>query len=116
MSPDSHKKEVLLYQTAAGQIPFEKWFYSLKDRRARFIIRSRLDRLEYGNAGNYESVGKGVYELRIYFGPGYRIYFGELDGKLIILLCGGDKSSQKRDIQKAYQYWADYRRKNETLP
>ncbi len=105
----SSKKELLIYETTAGKTPFEEWLDDLKDRKARAIIRTKLDRLEYGNAGKYEPVGNGVYELKIHFGAGYRVYFGE-DGKtLIVLIWGGDKSTQERDIQKAKDYWTDYR-------
>lgn len=102
-------KKLFIYETKEGNAPFERWLENLKDRKARAVIRARLDRLEYGNAGRYESVGSGVYELKIYFGPGYRVYFGE-DGKVVvILLWGGDKSTQKKDIKKAREYWADYK-------
>jgi putative addiction module killer protein len=80
----------------------------LKDATARARIRSRLDRVEQGNYGDYKSVGEGVYELRFFFGPGYRIYFGE-DGEItVLLLCGGDKTSQRRDIIQAQSFWQDY--------
>lgn len=62
-----------------------------------------------GNLGDHHSVGEGVSELRFSFGPGYRIYYGIEDKKIILLLCGGDKSTQKRDIKKAIQYWKDYK-------
>ncbi len=103
-------KELILYETQDGKIPFEIWLLDLKDRMARAVVRARLDRLEAGNAGKFRSLGNGIYELKIHYGPGYRIYFG-IDGPvLVILLCGGDKSSQKTDIGKARRYWADYAR------
>ena len=104
-------KEILYYQTSDGKTPYEEWFKNLKDIKGKTIIAARLDRFEAGNPGKYRTVGGGVYELKIYFGPGYRIYFGE-DGKtLIILLCGGDKSVQSKDIEKAQKYWNDYLRR-----
>ena len=103
------KKELVIYETRENKAPFEEWLESLKDRKARAIIRVRLDRLTYGHLGQYGSVGAGVHELKIQFGPGYRVYFGEDGDALIILLCGGDKSTQRRDIEKAKEYWADYR-------
>lgn len=105
------KKELRLYETAAHRYPFEEWLEHLKDKQARYIIRARLDRLAYGNAGKCESVGNSVYELKIYYGPGYRIYFGIEEKTIVILLCGGDKSTQKKDILKAYGYWMDYKRR-----
>lgn len=80
---------------------FKKWRARLKDERARAIIASRLDRLAFGHQGDVTYVGDGIRELRIHYGPGYRIYFTENGGKLILLLVGGDKSSQDRDIAKA---------------
>ena len=80
---------------------FRKWRMRLKDERARAVIASRLDRLSYGHAGDAEPVGDGVSELRIHYGPGYRVYFQKRGTALIVLLCGGDKSTQVRDIQTA---------------
>lgn len=104
-------REVLRYQTIEGEQPFTEWLLSLKDKNIRAALRTRLDRLSGGNFGDYKRVGEGVFELRIHFGPGYRVYFG-LDGeKIVILLCGGDKSSQVSDIHRAQMYWADYLRR-----
>lgn len=80
---------------------FRKWRTRLKDDRARALIASRLDRLAFGHAGDVEPVGQGISELRIHYGPGYRIYFQKRKDTIIILLCGGDKSSQARDIKTA---------------
>jgi len=80
---------------------FRKWRLQLEDERARALIASRLDRLAYGHAGDAASVGEGISELRIHFGPGYRIYFQQRGKTVIVLLCGGDKSSQPRDIKAA---------------
>ena len=90
-----------------GQSPFLDWFDSL-EAEIQNRIRSRLNRLRSGNFGDCKSVGLGVFEIRIHFGPGYRIYFG-VDGlKIIILLLGGDKDSQTKDIQDAHYYWSEY--------
>ncbi len=80
---------------------FTKWVNKLKDRNAAKAIALRIDRAILGNLGDVKSVGGGVFEMRIFVGKGYRVYFVERDGRLIILLCGGDKSSQKKDVQQA---------------
>ena len=67
-----------------------------------------MDRVEEGNFGAHESVGDGVFELKEYYGPGYRVYYGLIDSTTVLLLCGGDKSTQKQDIKRAKAYWADY--------
>ena len=80
---------------------FRKWRTRLKDERARILVASRLDRLAFGLAGDVEPVGQGVSELRIHHGPGYRIYFQKRGSTIIVLLCGGDKSTQANDIKAA---------------
>ncbi|MBX9619162.1 MAG: type II toxin-antitoxin system RelE/ParE family toxin [Hyphomicrobiales bacterium] len=80
---------------------FSNWMRNLRDRRAIVKILSRIDRLSLGNAGDFQPVGEGVSELRIHHGPGYRVYFVKRGASLIILLAGGDKSTQARDITKA---------------
>ena len=107
---DVKPRELVEYETENGKSPFSEWLSNLKDINARALVRKRLNRIRLGNFGNTESVGDGVYELKIFYGPGYRAYYA-LDGEtLVILLCGGDKSSQGKDIQKAKEYWQDYRR------
>ena len=102
--------KIEIYQTDSGKRPFSIWVKGIKDRLAKAKIRLRLDRLEMGNFGQCESVGEGVFELKIDFGPGYRIYFGLAGMTAVLLLAGGDKSTQTMDIVKAKNYWADYRR------
>ena len=80
---------------------FRKWRLGLRDIRARAAIASRLDRLAFGHAGDVEPVGEGISELRIHYGPGYRVYFQRRGNTIIVLLCGGDKSTQVRDIKTA---------------
>ena len=80
---------------------YKKWFASLKDRTARMRINLRIRRLSLGNPGDTKSVGEGIFELRINYGPGYRVYFLRKKKQIIVLLAGGDKSTQKRDIEKA---------------
>jgi putative addiction module killer protein len=80
---------------------FRNWMTGLRDSRAKARIAARIDRLALGNPGDVEPVGEGVSELRIHFGPGYRVYFARRGPVLIVLLCGGDKSTQARDIKAA---------------
>jgi len=80
---------------------FTKWFDGLKDRRARARIQARIDRVEMGNFGDVAPVGEGISELRIFYGPGYRVYFIQRSSVVIILLSGGDKSTQVSDITRA---------------
>jgi putative addiction module killer protein len=80
---------------------FRKWRMKLRDERARGLIASRLDRLSFGLTGDVEPVGQGISELRIHYGPGYRIYFHKQGDTIIVLLCGGDKSTQAKDIKAA---------------
>ena len=102
---------VLEYQTANGQRPYQEWIRNLKDRQGVRIIHVRMARLRLGMFGDHRYVADGVWELRIFFGPGYRIYY-LLDGNdLVILLCGGDKDSQNQDIDKAKTFAADYWRR-----
>jgi len=82
---------------------FKKWMRALKDKTVRSIINARIKRLSLGNKGDTESVGDGVSELRIDYGPGYRVYYTQVKNFIVILLCGGDKSSQSKDIIKAKQ-------------
>jgi putative addiction module killer protein len=91
---------------------FRKWRAKLKDDRAHALIASRLDRLAFGNAGDVKPVGHGVSELRIDHGPGYRIYFQMRGKTIIVLLCGGDKRTQKRDIEIAKRLAAEWSEEN----
>ena len=107
---DVKARELVEYETENGKSPFSEWLSRLKDISARAIIRKRLNRIRIGHFGNTRSIGDSVFELKIDFGPGYRIYYGLGGDTLVVLLCGGDKGSQDRDIQKAKEYWQDYRR------
>ena len=88
---------------------FRKWRAKLKDEHARGLIAARLDRLAYGLSGDAEPVGHGISELRIHYGPGYRVYFQRRGDTIIVLLCGGDKGSQARDIKTAKRLAAEWR-------
>jgi putative addiction module killer protein len=104
-------KELQIYVTEEGREPFSEWLTSLRDYKARAKIRVRLDRVRLGNFGDCHGVGDGVQELRIDYGPGYRVYFGQEGSTIVLLLCGGDKSTQTKDIETAKQYWITYRRR-----
>jgi len=80
---------------------FENWFRNLKDQTAKSKIRIRIDRIETGNLGDHHTIGDGVSEIRITYGPGYRLYYVMRGKEIIILLCGGDKGTQNKDIKKA---------------
>ena len=97
-----------IYETATGKRPFEIWFKEIKEIHTRAKILTRLDRLKLGNFGDCKILQEGVGELRIHYGPGIRIYYGKIRNKVVLLLCGGDKTSQDRDIAKAKEYLKDY--------
>lgn len=88
---------------------FAEWLDSLRDPRAVAKVRVRIDRAAFGNAGDVRPVGNGVSEMRIDYGPGYRVYFMQRGAVLIVLLCGGDKASQSRDIAKAKRLADEYK-------
>ncbi|MCD4812805.1 type II toxin-antitoxin system RelE/ParE family toxin [bacterium] len=97
-----HKK-IKIFKTPAGKEPFLTWFRSLKDLSVRTRIRTRLDRVALGNLRDYKALGEGVFELKFNFGV--RIYFGQIGNIVVLLLHGGDKKTQQKDIKKAKDYW-----------
>lgn len=101
------QKIVRYYKTQNGKAPFEEWINKLHDPTTQARVFRRLDRVALGHYGDYKSIGDGVLELRLAFGAGYRIYFGEQDNITVILLIGGDKSTQVTDIKKAKNYWLE---------
>lgn len=105
---EAKQREVLYYLTADGVAPFERWFFGLRDAKARAQVLTRIARAGFGNFGDHAAVGEGVCELRIDFGPGYRVYYG-IDGDGIVMLGGGDKSTQAGDIESAKVRWRDYK-------
>jgi putative addiction module killer protein len=110
MMAGSTERRVQIFVRLNGKAPFETWMRSLRDKQTKARILTRIDRVRLGNFGDCESVGEGVYELRIHFGPGYRVYFGLQGAEIILLLCGGDKSTQTRDIEMAKAYWQEFNR------
>ncbi|MFA5975657.1 MAG: type II toxin-antitoxin system RelE/ParE family toxin [Elusimicrobiota bacterium] len=105
-------RKLIYYETEIGYAPFQEWYLSLRNLDAQIAVQSRLTRLQRGLFGDCKPVGEGVYELRVFVGPGYRIYVGLKEKAWVILLCGGDKNRQDRDIQAAKNYWQDYQRRS----
>lgn len=103
--------EVIFYQNEDGNSPLLSWLSSLRDGRASVFIDRRIRRLMNGNFGDCKSLNHGLYELRIDYGPGYRIYYCREGTRLILLLCGGDKRTQAADIERARDYKKDYERR-----
>ena len=99
------------YLSPTGEAPFSEWLDGLRDSMARVRIAKRLTRLQVGLMGDSKGVGGGVVELREDYGPGYRIYCGRHGTSLIILLAGGDKRTQSKDIERAQSYWQDWKRR-----
>src|SRR5665213_3557306 len=105
--------EVRYHVTEDGRDPFGRWFSGLASA-ARAKVAVAIARLEQGNLSNVKSVGSGVQEYRIDFGPGYRVYFGRDGDVLVILLTGGTKKWQQRDIESARERWIDYKQRRKT--
>lgn len=103
--------ELFRYQREDGREPFTEWLTAVRDKIAAARIRVRLRQVEAGNFGDCETVGEGVIELRIHVGAGYRVYGGRHGKTVVILLCGGDKSSQQSDIKRAKEFWAQWKRR-----
>jgi len=102
---EERSKKVFYYKLPNGKVPFFEWLENLEDRLGRSRIRRRLERMELGYYGDYKLLGSGICEARFFLGPGYRIYFARPDQKSIVFLCGGDKSSQEKDIILGKHYW-----------
>lgn len=102
--------EIDYYKTEDGAAPFRKWLEALRDVNGRARIRVRLDRARLGNLGDHKHLDDGVWEMRIDYGPGYRVYFAKEGNRLILLLVGGDKDTQRRDIAQATSYLQDHRK------
>lgn len=107
--------EIRRYRSVEGDEPLTRWLAELPDRQARARILARIERLEIGNFGDCKFVRDGVSELRIDWGPGYRLYYGR-DGRIIVLLCGGDKRKQGADIERAVRLWQEYASRKERAP
>jgi putative addiction module killer protein len=103
--------ELEYYIAENGRKPFKEWLDGMKDIHARAKIRIRLDNVRLGNLGDGRSVGDGVHELRINYGPGYRAYFGYEGNRIILLLLGGDKKTQRKDIEYAKSFLRDHKKR-----
>ena len=99
------------YITETGKIPFKDWLENLKNIHARAKIRVALDRVRLGNFGHAKFIGEGINELKIDFGPGYRVYYALAGDAIVLLLLGGDKASQSKDIVRAKEYWKEFKRR-----
>ncbi len=106
--------EVRHYIDRAGKDVFDEWFSGLPDVRAQAKVATRINRLAAGNFGDCKPLRAGVWELRIDYGPGYRVYYGMRDRARVLLLCGGDKRRQSRDISRALEFWKDYKERTES--
>jgi len=103
--------EIEDYQTDDGKLPFKDWLSDLADRQAKARVLTRIQRMAAGNLGDCKPIQDGVWELRIDYGPGYRVYYAQAGDKLLLLLIGGDKRKQQADIAKAVDYWQDWKRR-----
>lgn len=101
-------REILHYTTPSGNNPYRRWYTQIKDQAAQIAISNRISRIRSGNFGDYKRLSKDLYELRIHYGPGYRVYFEVFQSDIVILLCGGTKGTQQRDIRRAQNYWNDF--------
>src|SRR5215468_12078838 len=106
--------QICHYLTASGKDPYQGWLDELKDLRGRVAIQRRIDRIAKGNFGDHRFCRDGVWELRIQFGPGYRVYYGRERKTVVVLLCGGSKRTQSADITPAVRYWLDYQQRRKT--
>ena len=102
------EREIKKLELQNKLVPFDEWFDSLRDRRMQVAVDARLTRVRAGNFGDCKSVGGGGFELRIAMGPGLRVYYGLHGQQVVILLGGGDKSTQARDIRQAQQLWQQF--------
>ena len=103
--------ELLRYMTSSGVVVVTEWLAELRDNQARARIAARFLRLAVGNFGNCRALRDGIWELKIDWGPGYRVYYAMAGKECVLLLCGGDKRKQSADIERAVKYWQDYKQR-----
>ena len=111
MIVDAKTRQVEYFITEDGRCPFIEWHKNLKDKKIAAKVMIRIERVKQGNFGFCNSIGKGLSELKMDFGPGYRVYFGQVANKIVIILCAGDKKSQSKDIILAKKFWDDFNRR-----
>jgi putative addiction module killer protein len=109
MQVEPKAKRIKNFVRSNGRSPYEDWFSRIPDMSVKARILTRIDRLRFGNFGDCKSIGSGVFELRLQFGPGYRVYLGLVGAEVVLLLGGGDKSTQQKDIKLCQQYWMEYK-------
>ena len=102
---------IFAYTDEQDNCPYEEWLQSLNDKRAYSKILMQVDRMELGLFGDSQPIGAGLSELRIHYGPGYRVYYGKEGKHIYLLLCGGSKSTQSQDIKRAKLYWQDHQQR-----
>jgi putative addiction module killer protein len=107
--PQAVPRKVETYMTRGGKDVFQGWLNGLADRRARVLIEKTVAKVRLGNLGQHKSVGEGVQEIVLDYGPGYRIYFGEYGATLVVLLLGSTKKRQEEAINLAKRYWNDWK-------
>lgn len=105
---------VIEYLSPEGKDPYREWLVGLADRQAQARILTRINRMQAGNFGDHKPIAAGVWELRIDWGPGYRVYYAQAGKRLVLLLAGGDKRKQKADIDVAISYWKDWQDREKT--
>jgi putative addiction module killer protein len=103
--------EIRHYLTASCNDPYQQWLDDLKDLKGRVVVQRRIDRLKAGNFGDHKFCQEGVWELKIDFGPGYRVYYAQEGKTVVLLLCGGSKRTQPADLKEAVTSWRDYQRR-----
>ena len=104
---EARPKEIRMFETGDGKVPFSDWIDTYARDEIQGVILARIERVEEGNFGDCKWEGDGVFGLRIDSGPGYRVYFGN-DGDIVVLLWGGIKRTQRRDVEMARKYWKEY--------
>jgi len=106
------KNTINEYIDDSGKSLYSDWLKNLRDAKAKAKIMMQVDKMELGLFGDVEPIGEGLSELRLHYGPGYRVYYGKEGQQVFLLLCGGDKSTQSKDIKKAKECWKNHKRRN----